>query len=153
MTRLQVTTDVPTDIQMTRTFDAPRRLVRRAMTEPELIKRWLGNSRADLISAVVDFRVGGSYRYVFRRKDGIEFSFTGVYREIGEDRVVHSERFDDNPEEAVITTTWSERDGVTTMTLVMRFSSQMVRDMVVSTGMEHGAAESYDNLARLVTSL
>jgi len=153
MTRLQVTTDVPTDIQMTRAFDAPRRLVMRAMTEPELIKRWLGNSRADLISAVVDFRVGGSYRYVFRRKDGMEFSFTGVYREIGEDRVVHSERFDDNREEAVITTTWTERDGVTTMTLVMRFSSQMVRDMVVSTGMEHGAGESYDNLARLVTSL
>lgn len=153
MTKLQVTTDVPTDIRMTRTFDAPRRLVMRAMTEPELIKRWLGNSRADLISAVVDFQVGGSYRYVFRSKDGVEFSFTGVYREIGEDRVVHSERFDDNPEEALITTTWTERDGVTTMTLVMRFSSQMVRDMVVSTGMEHGAAESYDNLARLVTSL
>lgn len=150
MTKLQVTTDVPTDIQMTRTFDAPRRLVIRAMTEPELIKKWLGNSRAAIVSAEVDFRVGGSYRYVFRRRDGIEFSFTGVYREIGEDRVVHSERFDDNPEEATITTTWVERDGVTTMTVVLRFSSQAVRDMVVATGMESGAAESYDNLAALV---
>jgi activator of Hsp90 ATPase-like protein len=64
--------------------------------------------------------------------------------------VVHSERFDDNPEEAMITTTWVERDGVTTMTVVMRFSSQAVRDMVVATGMESGAAESYDNLAALV---
>lgn len=150
MTRLQVTTDVPTDIQMTRTFDAPRRLVIRAMTEPELIKKWLGNSRAAIVSAEVDFRVGGSYRYVFRARNGAEFSFTGVYREIGEDRVVHSERFDDNPEEATVTTTWVERDGVTTMTVVMRFSSQAVRDMVVATGMEAGAAESYDNLAALV---
>ena len=153
MTKLQVTTDVPTDIQIIRTFDAPRRLVIRAMTEPALIKKWLGNSRAAIVSAEVDFRVGGSYRYVFRRKDGVEFSFTGVYREIAEDRVVHSERFDDNPEEATIITTWAERDGVTTMTIVMRFSSQAVRDMVVATGMESGAAESYDNLAALVRAL
>ena len=153
MTKLQVTTDVPTDIQMIRTFDAPRRLVMRAMTEPELIKKWLGNSRAAIVSAEVDFRVGGSYRYVFRARNGGEFSFTGVYREIGEDRVVHRERFDDNPEEATITTTWVERDGVTTMTVAMRFSSQAVRDMVVATGMESGAAESYDNLAALVRAL
>jgi uncharacterized protein YndB with AHSA1/START domain len=153
MTKLQVTTDVPTDIKMTRTFDAPRRLVMRAMTEPALIKQWLGNSRSAIVAADVDFRVGGNYRYVFRRGDGVEFSFTGVYREIGEDRVVHSERFDDNPEEATITTTWVEHGGKTTMTLVMRFSSQAVRDMVVATGMESGAAESYDNLAALVAKL
>ena len=153
MTRLQVTTDVPTDIQMTRTFDAPKRLVIRAMTEPALIKKWLGNSRAAIVSAEVDFRVGGSYRYVFRRNDGVEFSFTGVYREIGDDRVVHSERFDDQPEEATITTTWVERDGKTTMTVTLRFSSQAVRDMVVATGMESGAGESYDNLAALVGTL
>jgi uncharacterized protein YndB with AHSA1/START domain len=153
MSKLQVTTDVPTDIRMTRTFDAPKRLVMRAMTEPALIMKWLGNSHSPIVSAEVDFRVGGSYRYVFRRSDGVEFSFTGVYREIGDDRVVHAEKFNGNPDEAMITTTWVERDGKTTMTLVMRFSSQAVRDMVIGTGMEHGAAESYDNLARLVASL
>lgn len=153
MTKLQVNTDVPTDIQMTRTFDAPRRLVMRAMTEPALIKKWLGNSHAAITLAEVDFRVGGSYRYVFQSTAGAEFSFTGVYREIGDDRVVHSERFNNNPEEATVTTTWVERDGKTTMTLVMRFSSQAVRDMVIGTGMEHGAAESYDNLEALVTKL
>ena len=106
-----------------------------------------------IVAADVDFRVGGNYRYVFRRTDGKEFSFTGVYREIGEDSVVHTERFDDNPDEATITTTWAEHEGKTTMTLVMRFSSQAVRDMVVATGMESGAAESYDNLAALVAKL
>lgn len=90
---------------------------------------------------------------MFRHRDGTEFSFTGVYHEITDDRVVHTERFDNNPEEATITTTWVEHDGKTTMTLVMRFSSQAVRDMVVATGMEHGAAESYDNLEALVTRL
>lgn len=153
MKKLQVTTDVPTDIKMTRTFDAPRRLVVRAMSEPALIMKWLGNSHSPIVSADVDFRVGGGYRYVFRRPDGVEFTFTGVYREIAEDRVVHSERFNDMPDEATITTTWVERAGVTTMTVVMRFSSQAVRDMVVSTGMETGAAESYDNLAALVATL
>ena len=153
MNKLQVKTDVPTDIQMTRTFDAPKRLVIRAMTEPALLKKWLGNSHAAITSAEVDFRVGGSYRYAYRGKDGGTFSFTGVYREIGDDRVVHTERFDENPAEATITTTWTERDGKTTMTVTMRFSSQAVRDMVVSTGMEHGAAESYDNLEALVTKL
>jgi uncharacterized protein YndB with AHSA1/START domain len=153
MTKLQVTTEVPTDIKMTRTFDAPRRLVLRAMTEPALIMKWLGNSFSPIVSADVDFRVGGGYRYVFRRPDGVEFSFTGVYREIAEDRVVHSERFNDMPEAATITTTWIEHGGKTTMTVVMRFSSQAVRDMVVATGMETGAAESYDNLAALVATL
>lgn len=153
MTKLQVSVDVPNEIKMTRAFDAPRRLVIRAMSEPALIMRWLGNSCSPIVSAEVDYRVGGTYRYVFRRPDGGEFAFTGVYREITEDRVVHSERFDDNPDEATITTTWTERNGVTTMTAIMRFSSQAVRDMVVATGMERGAAESYDNLASLLPQL
>jgi hypothetical protein len=83
---------------------------------------WEESSRAAIVSAEVDFRVGGSYRYVFRAWNGGEFS-------------------------------WVERDGVTTMTVAMRFSSQAVRDMVVATGMESGAAESYDNLAALVRAL
>jgi len=153
MTKLQVTTPAPTDIQMTRTFDAPRRLVIRALSEPALIKKWLGNSCSALTSAEVEFRVGGGYRYVFQRPDGGQFTFTGVYREIAEGRVVHSERFDDNPDEALVTTTLTEHGGATTMTVVMRFSSQAIRDMVVATGMERGAAESYDNLAALVVTL
>ena len=90
------------------------------MTEPALIKKWLGNSRAAITAAEVDFRVGGAYRYEFKRKDGVAFSFSGAYREIADDRVVHTERFNGNPEEAAITTTWAERDGKTTMTIVMR---------------------------------
>lgn len=153
MTRLQVTTDVPNEIKLTRTFDAPKRLVFRAMTEPALIAKWMGNSCSSVASVDVDFRVGGGYRYVFRNKDGSEFAFSGVYREIGDGRIVHSERFNDMPDESLVTTTLVEHAGVTTMTAVMRFSSQAIRDMVIATGMERGAAESYDNLQALVTSL
>ena len=79
MSTLTVTTDVPTDICMTRVFDAPRHLVRRAMTEPALIRRWLGNSRSPIIAADVDLRVGGRYRYVFQLPKGGQFAFVGKY--------------------------------------------------------------------------
>lgn len=153
MNKLQVTTDVPDEIKLTRTFDAPKRLVFRAMTEPALIAKWMGNSCSPIISVDVDFRVGGKYRYVFRNRDGSEFAFTGVYREIGDGRIVHTERFNDAPEESTVTTTLVEHGGVTTMTAVMRFPSQAIRDMVIATGMERGAAESYDNLEALVRNL
>lgn len=139
--KLKVTTEVPNEIHMTRTFDAPRRLVIQAMTTPDLIKRWLGGVRATVVSAEVDLRVGGKYRYVLRRRDGVEFAFGGVYREISEERAVQTEAFDDYPGEASVTTTWVEHDGKTTLNLVIRFESQAVRDAVIASGMTAGAGE------------
>jgi uncharacterized protein YndB with AHSA1/START domain len=153
MSDLKVTTEGPNEIHMTRTFDAPRKLVLRAMSSPELIRRWLGGVRATMSVVEVDLRVGGTYRYVFRRPDGGEFSFSGVYREVSDERIVHTERFDDDPNEALVTTTYVEHAGKTTMHLVMRFPSQAVRDAVVATGMSTGAGESYDALAKLLASL
>jgi uncharacterized protein YndB with AHSA1/START domain len=154
MTKLNVNTDVPTEIKMTRDFAAPRRLVRRAMSEPELIKRWQGNSCSPIVSVEVDFRVGGKYRYVYRTPDGNEFSFAGEFQEISEDRTVHTEHFNGMPDGATITTTLVDNgNNTTTMIAVMAFSSQEVRDMVIKTGMEKGAAESYDNLDKLVRNL
>lgn len=153
MNQLKVTTDVPNEICMVREFDAPRRLVMRAMREPELVKRWLGNSRSPVVSVEIDWRVGGKYRYVFRRTDGVEFALGGVFRELGDDRVVQTQGMDGAPGEAVVTTTWVEAGGKTTMTVLLRFESQKMRDMVAGTGMADGAGESYDNLAKLVVSL
>lgn len=153
MTKLQVNIDVPSEITLTRTFSAPRRLVFRAMTEPALLAKWMGNSYSPIVSVDVDLRVGGGYRHVYRNRDGSEFAFSGVYREVGDGRIVHTERFNDMPDESLVTTTLVEHAGVTTMTAVMRFSSQAIRDMVIATGMERGAAESYDNLEALVASL
>jgi uncharacterized protein YndB with AHSA1/START domain len=153
MSKLEITTDVPNEIHMTRAFDAPRRLVIKAMTTPEWIKRWLGGKRATVVSAQVDLRVGGAYRYVFRRPDGVEFAFGGVYRELGDDRIVQTEAFEGMPGESTVTTTWVENDGKTTMTVVVRFASQGVRDAVMGTGMAAGAGESYDALELLLANM
>jgi uncharacterized protein YndB with AHSA1/START domain len=138
---------------MSRTFDAPRRLVVKAMTTPELIKRWLGGVRATVLSAEVDFRVGGKYRYVLRPHKGPDFGFGGVYREIGDERVVHTEAFDGYPGESLVTSTFTEEGGKTTLHVVVRFESQQIRDVVIATGMTNGAGESYDALETLVASL
>lgn len=143
----------PNEIIMEREFAAPRALVHRAMTEPELVKRWIGNECSPVITVESDVRVGGTYRHVFRRPDGVEFTFSGIYKEIGLERTVHTERFNDMPGEAVVTTTLTERDGITTMRMVETFESAEVRDFVLGTGMADGANLSYDNLERLLTAL
>jgi len=102
----------------------------------------------------VDFRVGGKYRYVYQIPGGNEFSFAGEYKEISEARTVHTEHFNGMPEGALVTTTLADNgDSTTTMTVTMAFSSQEIRDQVIKTGMETGAAESYDNLDNLVREL
>jgi uncharacterized protein YndB with AHSA1/START domain len=153
MSDLTVSTDIPTEIHMTRTFRAPRRLVLRAMSDPALLKRWLGGVRAKVTTAEVDLRVGGTYRYVFELPDGSSFFFTGVFREVGDDRIVHSELFNGEPPGSVVTTTLAEDRGVTTVRWVIAFDSQETRDMVVATGMADGAGESYDELEKLLASL
>jgi uncharacterized protein YndB with AHSA1/START domain len=153
MSKLKLLTGAPNEIVMEREFHAPRRLVVKAMTTPELIKRWLGGTRATVISAEVDLRVGGQYRYVFRRPDGKEFAFGGVFRELGEERTVQTEKFDGYPGESVVTTTWTEHDGKTTLHIVVAFESPAVRDLVISTGMTNGAGESYDKLDDVLASL
>jgi uncharacterized protein YndB with AHSA1/START domain len=153
MSKLKLLTGAPNEIVMERAFNAPRHLVIQAMTTPALIKRWLGGKRAEVVSAEIDYRVGGSYRYVFRPHGAPEFSFTGVYREISEQRVVHSERFNDDPNEALVTNTLTESGGVTTLHIVIAFPSPIVRDMVVGTGMADGAGESYDELEKLLATL
>ena len=150
MTKLKILPGAPNEIVMQREFNAPRPLVIQAMTTPALIQRWLGGVRATVVVAEMDYRVGGRYRNVFRLPDGHEFSFTGVYREVSDERVVHTERFDDNPNESVVTTTLTEANGKTTLHMVIAFETAEVRDMVVGTGMAEGAGESYDQLDKLL---
>jgi uncharacterized protein YndB with AHSA1/START domain len=153
MSKLKILPGAPNEIVMEREFNAPRRLVVQAMTTPELIKRWLGGVRAVVLSAEVDLRVGGSYRYVFRPHGAPEFTFTGVFREVSDERVVHSERFNDFPSESLVTTTLTENAGRTTVHMVVAFESAEIREMVFKTGMADGAGESYDKLDELLATL
>jgi uncharacterized protein YndB with AHSA1/START domain len=139
---------------MTRVFDAPRRLVFEAFSKPELLKRWFGPRGWSLVVCEVDFRVGGGFRFVLRGPDGKEMGMRGVYREIlPPERSVHMESFDDYPGgDSQVTGVFVEQGGKTTLTTTVLYSSKEVRDMVLKSGMEHGAAESYDRLAELLAS-
>jgi uncharacterized protein YndB with AHSA1/START domain len=151
---LKVTTPTDREIVLTRVFDAPAHLVYKAFTDPELLKRWFGPHGYSLTLCEVDLRVGGEWRYVLKGPDGTTMGMGGVYREIvpGQ-RTVHTESFDDYPGDSVITTVLTEHDGKTTLTATARYESKEVRDAVVNSGMEHGAAETYDRLAELLPTL
>ncbi len=151
---LQVTTPSDREIVLTRVFDAPRELVYDALTKPELLKRWFGPRGWSLVVCEVDLRVGGAWRFVLRGPDGSEMGMHGVYRElVRPERTVHTESFDDYPGESVVTGVLVERDGKTTLTANVLYESKEIRDAVISSGMEHGAAETYDKLAELLPSI
>jgi uncharacterized protein YndB with AHSA1/START domain len=150
---LHVTTPSEREIVLTRVFDAPRELVYDALTKPELLKRWFGPRGWSLVVCEVDLRVGGAWRFVLRGPNGDEMGMRGVYRElVRPERTVHTESFDDYPGESVVTGVLVERDGKTTLTGTILYESQQIRDIVIASGMEHGAAESYDKLAELFAS-
>jgi uncharacterized protein YndB with AHSA1/START domain len=145
----QVTTPSDCEIQLTRLFDAPRSLVFEAMTKPEHIKQWWGrlNDGYSVPVCEVDLRVGGKWRFVNRHPKG-DAEFYGVYREINAPgRIVFTEIYAPFPDaESVVTATLSEENGKTRLNATSKYPSKEVRDMVLSTGMEKGAATSYDRL-------
>lgn len=125
-----VTLPADTQILITREFGAPRHLVFRAWTTPELIKRWWSGGRGEVTSVEVDLRAGGSWRYVMVTDGGTEAAFHGEYREvIPDERIVSTEVYEDIPEaEAVTTLTLTETSGGTTLTLLVQHTSQENRD-------------------------
>src|SRR6266481_721924 len=150
---LKVTTPSDREIVLTRVFDAPRTLVFDAFSKPELLKRWFGPRGWSLVVCEVDLRVGGTFRFVMRGPDGKDMGMRGVYRElVPPERSVHMESFDDYPGESQVTAVFIEQEGKTTLTATILYPSAEVRDIVLKSGMEHGAAESYDKLAELLAA-
>src|SRR5260370_15872059 len=150
---LQVTTPTDREVVLTRVFDAPRSMVWDAFSKPELLKRWFGPRGWSLVVCEVDLKVGGGFRFVMRGPDGRDMGMRGVYREIvPTERSVHAESFDDYPGESQVTAVFIEQGGKTTLTATVLYPSKEVRDAVIKSGMEHGAAESYDKLAELLAS-
>lgn len=151
---LKVTTPSEREIVMTRVFNAPRDLVYDALTKPELLKRWFGPRGWTLDVCEVDLRVGGAWRFVLHGPGGAKLGMYGVYRELARpDRTVHTESMDGYPGESLVRCDLVEQDGKTTLTGTVLYESQLIRDMVVKSGMEHGAAETYDKLAEFLASL
>lgn len=149
---LQVSTPSDSEIQMVRIFDAPRQMVYDAFSKPELLRRWFGPRGWSLVECDVDHRVGGGFRFVLEGPGGRRMGMRGRYKELSLERSVHFESMDDFPGESQVTTVLTERDGKTTMTVTVFAGSKEIRDAVLASGMEHGAAESYDRLAELLAS-
>ena len=151
---------LPTDeeILITREFDAPRRLVYKAWTTPELVKRWWSGRRGEMKTADIDLRVGGTWRYVMEAQGGFEVAFHGEYREIvpGE-RIVTTEVFEGMPPsgegDVLNVVTFAESGGRTTLELLVRCPSKDIRDAIVGSGMETGMQEQLDLLEELAISL
>ena len=145
----KVTTPSETEIHLTRLFDAPRHLVFEAMSKREHIMKWWGNLGDGYSVPVceIDFRVGGKWRFINRHPKG-DAEFYGVYQEIAlPERVVFTEIFAPFPDvESIVTTMLTEENGKTRLSATSKYPSKQVRDMVLSTGMERGAALSYDRL-------
>ncbi len=151
---LKVTTPTDREIVLTRVFDAPRHLVFEAFTKPELLQRWFGPRGWSMPVCEVDLKVGGTFRFVLRGPDGNDMRMPGTYRELAPpERSVHMESFDDYPGESQVTAVFVEQDGKTTLTATVLYPSKEVRDIVIKSGMEHGAAESYDKLSEMLASL
>ena len=147
-----------TQIVITRGFAVPKHLVYRAVTEPELIKRWWNAKRGEVTICEVDLREGGQWRYVMETPDGIEVAFHGEYREIvPNERVVTTEAFEGAPDPDVNATlntmTLTEDGGITTITVTIDCPNRFVRDAIVESGMEAGLQDAYDLLEEVAVSL
>ena len=151
------TVTLPTDEQIliTREFDAPKHLVFKAWTTPELVKRWWNANRGEVTIAEIDLRAGGSWRYVMVAENGMEVGFHGEYREvIPNERIVGTEVYEGAPDAAALTTTtFTEVDGRTTMTMLVEHRNQEDRDAHINSGMEAGMQDAMDLLEQVAVSL
>ena len=151
----KVTLPADEQILITREFDAPKHLVYKAWTTPELVRRWWNAKRGEVTTCEIDLRVGGTWRYVMVTPDGTEVGFHGEYREIvPNERIVSTEVFEGMPEAAALNTlTLAEEDGRTTLTILVEHSSKEHRDGHINSGMEAGMQDAMDLLEEVAVSL
>jgi len=154
---------LPTDDQIlvTREFDAPRRLVFEAFTNPELVRRWWHANRGEVTACAIDLRVGGTWRYAMVTPAGFEVAFHGEYLELVRDElVVSTETYEGLPEgvskedgTTVNTAVFTEADGKTTLTLLIQAPSKTSRDAIIESGMEDGLQDALGLLEQTAQSL
>ena len=158
--KAQVTMPSEREVKVARSFKAPKALVYRAYTEPQLVRRWLlGPPGWSMPVCEMDVRVGGKYRWRWRSdQDGNEFGFAGTFREVlPASRLVHTEAYDPGTvgggypgQDAIVTVSFTEENGVTTVTSLIDFGSKEARDAAVATGMTDGMEQSYQLLDSLL---
>ena len=156
MTTTHVTAEPGTPyIAFTREFDAPRDLLFRAHTDPELLVQWLGPRRLTMVIDRYDVKDGGKWRYIHRDQDGTEYGFHGVFHGTpSPDGMVQTFEFEGAP--GHVSLDWlafEERDGRTVLHGHSVFQSVQARDAMVQSGMEGGLSEAYERLDELIPKL
>ena len=153
-----VTLPSDTQILITREFDAPRHLVWKAWTTPELVRRWWHANRGEMTVCEIDLRVGGAWRYAMDVEGFGEVGFHGEYREIvPNERLVSTEVYEGIPDAdehaALDTLTLEEVDGRTVMTVLVEHPTKEGRDAHIESGMEDGMQDAMDLLEEVAVSL
>ena len=145
------------EISSSRVFGAPRTLVWDAHVKPELVRRWLlGPEGWTMTLCEIDLRVGGRYRHVMRHRDGREMGWGGAYREvIAPDTLVMTQLFDADwtGGETVVSRSFVERAGKTTVVMTTRYASKAARDAAMRSGMERGMEAGYRRLDAILAAL
>lgn len=155
---LKITTPGDREIVITRSFDAPRRLLWEAMTKPELIRRWLFLPPGwAMTKCEEDPRVGGAYRWEWAGPDGnTAMAMHGVYREVvPQQRLVRTEIFEmgcapRQEGETIAAIVFTEQAGCTTLTTTVTYPSKAARNGMLASGMEKGMAAGYDQLEKML---
>jgi len=154
-----VTLPTDTQIHITREFAAPRHLVYKAWTTPELVKGWWHAKRGKVTVAEIDLRVGGKWRYVMVADGGFEVAFHGEFREIvPNERIVSTEVYEGVPagqpnEGTVNTATFRQSGDRTVLTLLIQAPTKAVRDIIIQSGMEAGLQDALELLEQVAESL
>jgi len=138
------------EVIVTREFDAPRELVFKAHTDPDLYVQWLGPRGYEMVLDVFEPHSGGRYRYIHKDQNGNEFGFHGVFHEISEERMIQTFEFEGLPEAGHVTLDTMKLESLpgnrTRITIQSLFQSVTDRDGMVQAGMEHGMKEGYERL-------
>lgn len=152
---LSLTLPSDRELAMTRMFKATAKTLFEVWTKPEHVRKWYGVRSTTVTVCDIDLRVGGAWRWVVAKPDGTEIAFSGKFLEIDPPhRLQRTELFEAVPgSECVVTLTFDEKDGETTLTTHMLFPNKQHRDMCLKSGMELGVKECYANIDRIVASL
>jgi uncharacterized protein YndB with AHSA1/START domain len=138
-------------VEISREFDAPRSLLYRAYTEPDLVKQWLGPRRLEMVIDRWEPRAGGSYRYIHRDADGNEFAFHGVFHSTDMDNLVQTFEFEGAPGHVSLDRLiLEEQDGRTIVRTRSVFETVADRDAMIEHGMASGVEEGFDRLEELL---
>ena len=145
------------DLFITREFDAPRELVFKAHTDPDLFVQWLGPRGLTTTLEKFEPVSGGGWRFIQKDKDGNEYSFHGVFHEISEERMIQTFEFEGLPESGHVTLETMKLEalpnGRTRLTAQSVFQSVSDRDGMIQSGMERGVNEGYERLDEILEKL